>query len=239
MFHVQHHVLESASRPRCDRRGLPHIVNVVRRTRRMANPQGNTKRCSKCGETKPATPEHFSRKASSRDGLYPWCKPCKMSYSAARQPDYYAANQAEDNARSAAYYSSHREEIAVKRASAQGHAIAKKTRSKHPDRGRARQAVAYAIKAGRLVIQPCSSCELAPKKVNGQQRIEAHHHLGYSEEHWLDIVWLCQRCHGKAETSERRTGRAETEPPEPSRQESRPAMEHPEAEDELEQMSLW
>lgn len=222
----------------------------------MDEVQGSAKRCLKCGETKPATAEHFSRKASSRDGLYPWCKPCKRAYNAVHAASYRATHKEEDNARSNAYYASHREAISASRkiynASELGSAVRrryrtselgldarKRYRTAHPDRERARHAVSSAIRSGNLVRQPCSSCGLTPKKVNGQQRIEAHHHLGYSEEHWLDIVWLCQRCHGQAEASERRTGRAETKPPEPSRQESRPATEHPRAEDELDQMSLW
>lgn len=34
------------------------------------------KRCSKCGELKPATPEYFHRSKSDRDGWFHYCKPC-------------------------------------------------------------------------------------------------------------------------------------------------------------------
>src|SRR5260221_33674 len=38
------------------------------------------KRCSKCGEFKPATPEYFSRNKNCKDGLHVWCKPCSKQY---------------------------------------------------------------------------------------------------------------------------------------------------------------
>lgn len=52
----------------------------------------------------------------------------------------------------------------------------------------ARRAVATAIRTGDLERQPCLVC--------GQPG-EAHHHLGYEPEHWLDVEWLC-RTHHKA-----------------------------------------
>lgn len=30
-------------------------------------------------------------------------------------------------------------------------------------------------------------------------RLNAHHHKGYAKAHWLDVRWLCARCHRKAE----------------------------------------
>lgn len=38
------------------------------------------KRCSRCGESKPADPDHFARHKRSADGLYSWCKVCKHAY---------------------------------------------------------------------------------------------------------------------------------------------------------------
>jgi 5-methylcytosine-specific restriction endonuclease McrA len=35
-----------------------------------------TKRCSKCGEEKPATSEFFHRRSTAKDGLFSYCKPC-------------------------------------------------------------------------------------------------------------------------------------------------------------------
>jgi hypothetical protein len=39
--------------------------------------------CSKCGETKPDTREHF--RASTKKASHPWCKPCDSKYHYARR----------------------------------------------------------------------------------------------------------------------------------------------------------
>ena len=57
-----------------------------------------------------------------------------------------------------------------------------------PKRARARKEVSRAKKRGDIVSGPCVRC-------GSFGRVEAHHHLGYSEEHWLDVIWLCARCH--------------------------------------------
>jgi 5-methylcytosine-specific restriction endonuclease McrA len=51
------------------------------------------KRCTKCGELRPATPEYFRRMSSRPDGLRPNCKICEMGHSrlppsAISQPGY-------------------------------------------------------------------------------------------------------------------------------------------------------
>ena len=56
----------------------------------------------------------------------------------------------------------------------------------------AHNAVNTAVLEGRLVRPfTCENC----KKMG--LRIEGHHHLGYEPEHWLDIQWLCSKCHHK------------------------------------------
>jgi hypothetical protein len=57
-------------------------------------------------------------------------------------------------------------------------------------RHRAQKTVRQAIRDG-ILVKPaqCSQCpETYP--------IEAHHHHGYARECWLDVVWLCPKCHG-------------------------------------------
>ncbi|MGH9299940.1 MAG: hypothetical protein ACRDZT_08465 [Acidimicrobiales bacterium] len=49
--------------------------------------------------------------------------------------------------------------------------------------------VAHALKSGRLVKSDvCERCGNA-------DTLQAHHHRGYRREHWLDVRWLCWRCH--------------------------------------------
>lgn len=73
-----------------------------------------------------------------------------------------------------------------------------------PDRQpqRARAALRYAVRTGRLVRpSACSSCGVEGKRIHG------HHHNGYSPEHALDVVWLCSRCHHKADAESHERGR--------------------------------
>lgn len=54
-------------------------------------------------------------------------------------------------------------------------------------RHKAGRAVAAAVKSGVLVRGPCRDC--------GKTPADGHHHKGYAPEHWLDVIWLCRRCH--------------------------------------------
>ena len=55
----------------------------------------------------------------------------------------------------------------------------------------AHHAVEAAVRTGKLARpDTCESCGATGK-------IEAHHHLGYEPEHWLDVQWLCQLCHAR------------------------------------------
>ena len=40
----------------------------------------DTKKCSKCGEEKPVTPEYFNRATRIKSGLISQCKSCKKKY---------------------------------------------------------------------------------------------------------------------------------------------------------------
>lgn len=56
---------------------------------------------------------------------------------------------------------------------------------------KAHHAVEAAINQGTLA-RP-EACELC----GSAGEIEAHHHLGYAQEHWLHVQWLCVKCHAK------------------------------------------
>lgn len=58
---------------------------------------------------------------------------------------------------------------------------------------KAHWAVDNAVRSGKLVRpEHCQGCGSLCKP-------EAHHHNGYEKEHWLDVVWLCDICHAKAD----------------------------------------
>ena len=64
-------------------------------------------------------------------------------------------------------------------------------RLKTAERRGASNAVALAIREGRLIrAAVCEECNI-------EGFTEGHHHKGYAEEFWLDVVWLCLSCHGK------------------------------------------
>jgi len=61
---------------------------------------------------------------------------------------------------------------------------------KHPEMYKAKAAVAAALERGDLVRgTECCSC--------GEIKPTVAHHWSYEEEHWLDVVWICRRCHVK------------------------------------------
>lgn len=55
----------------------------------------------------------------------------------------------------------------------------------------ARRYVTTLVHRGHFRKLPCAVC--------GQQKVEAHHYLGYSKEHALDVVWLCPLHHDHVE----------------------------------------
>jgi len=71
-----------------------------------------TKTCSKCGTTYPATPEFFVRSKIHKDGLYPSCKKCTR----AQYREHYERNREKIIARTTQYHQDNPD--AQKRASA-------------------------------------------------------------------------------------------------------------------------
>lgn len=58
----------------------------------------------------------------------------------------------------------------------------------------ARMAVRKAVREGILV--PKTECEICGKPADKQQ-LDAHHHLGYADAHWLSVQWLCRADHAR------------------------------------------
>lgn len=141
------------------------------------------KYCTKCNEEKSL--DCFSKDKSRKGGLQVYCKVCAKKY---KQTEAVKAVQAK-----------YKQTEAGKAAQRRGHA-------KHPSERKARTKVNHAITAGRLVRpEKCSvvDCE--------STRVEAHHYLGYEEEHWLDVEWFCKKHHMEADrlessSSEKRSG---------------------------------
>lgn len=55
-------------------------------------PEG-MKKCTKCGEIKPATAEYFNRDRTKKDGVGSWCKECRSEYNREYNREYYQKNK--------------------------------------------------------------------------------------------------------------------------------------------------
>lgn len=73
-------------------------------------------------------------------------------------------------------------------------------RYKNPLKYKAHCSVNNALRDGRIVRpDTCSCCQSTSK-------LQAHH-WSYEEEHWLNVVWLCTRCHADEHNRLRELGR--------------------------------
>jgi hypothetical protein len=63
---------------------------------------------------------------------------------------------------------------------------------------KARAKVSHEVRVGRLV-KPDNCFLYSPFYPLCKGRIEAHHFLGYREEHWLSVKWLCSKHHAEAD----------------------------------------
>lgn len=143
-----------------------------------------TKKCPRCKRTKPRSEFHKDKRA--KDGFLYQCKDCNKKHAL----NHYHANKDERMAVIAAWQGANLEKVAeIKRKSK------RLSYKKDPRKDKARAAAAYAERYG-VLIRPsvCEGC-------GADEFLERHHYLGYEKEHWLDVEYLCKRCHKKAEDS--------------------------------------
>jgi hypothetical protein len=55
---------------------------------------------------------------------------------------------------------------------------------------KAHKAVASALRSGELVADACC------RHCGAVTKLQGHHHRGYDRRNWLNVLWLCQSCHG-------------------------------------------
>lgn len=65
-------------------------------------------------------------------------------------------------------------------------------KASQPIRVKARAAVATALRKG--IIQRPEACD----RCSAVGPVDAHHHCGWEPEQWLNVTWLCRRCHKAA-----------------------------------------
>ena len=135
------------------------------------------KTCANCHETQ--SDDRFYSDTSRQGGLARVCKTCDSE----RKKAMYQANRRAILERVSSYQKSEVGKEVHRRAS-------ENYWNKHPERKAAHNAVTLEVVTGRMPAartQVCANC--------GQSASEYHHHLGYSDRNWLDVIPLCSACH--------------------------------------------
>lgn len=126
------------------------------------------------------------------------CENCSSIFEAWRHQRIYCdiCRKQRRDASLGTYASSEKGQIYRKRASSKynssekGRIRRKRYASLNPDKIKARNTLTNAVRTGKIVRG--SSCEdSALGYCSG--RIGADHYLGYEEDHYLDIQWVCAR----------------------------------------------
>ncbi len=130
------------------------------------------KKCFKCGVVKPMADYYVH--PQMKDGYLNKCKECAKADSTARRMSKLDEVRAYDRER--ATRPERRKQMA---------AVTRRLRRENPERVRAHNAVARAVRSGRLLRGPCSVCGTA-------EDVHAHHD-DYSKP--MMIEWLCNHHH--------------------------------------------
>jgi len=171
-----------------------------------------SKRCSKCKQIKPLS--EFYKDHGKKDGHRNYCKSCQKDYDQsekgkAREKRYRQSLQGKtkrkEYAKSAEGKASHKRHRQSEKFKATRKryrqtekckknqiAAIKHFRIRHPEQRKAKDAVNYAIKTGRLIRPDTLQCHYCPAQAK-----QYHHHKGYEHEHWLHVIPVCLKCHGK------------------------------------------
>lgn len=108
----------------------------------------------------------------------------------AKRREKYAENPDAVRASKQKYYGKYRHDPEYRRRSALTVSRWNRENRWHP-RICAQKAVALAIRSGCLKRLPCEKCGTT-------ENIHAHHHKGYTLEHWFSVQWLCRQHHKEA-----------------------------------------
>lgn len=159
---------------------------------------GDGKVCTRCLRARPL--DDFHKALLGALGRAAICKACVS----ARAHERYKKKRRYIREQTRAYRERHAEQLreASKRRyqarKEQVRELVRANRRANPDKFRARQAVAKALKRG-LLTKP-DACEKCGRK--DAPRLVAHHH-SYAKEFWLDVEFICNRCHSRHHGEER------------------------------------
>ena len=157
------------------------------------------KTCFKCGATKPYT--EFYKHKQMRDGFMGKCKSCAKSDTKKNREDNLEYYQEYDRQR---HYNNPERRAANHKASrkwrkenaARHVELTKAWAQRNPEKRKAHNAVANALRDGKMERKPCEVC--------GGENVQAHHY-DYSKP--LDVVWLCHAHHIQHHVDERKDQR--------------------------------
>lgn len=180
-----------------------------------------------CQQSNPQPIENFGKNKTKKDGLQSWCKSCFSEYikdyaktdkghevrkQAKRRYVQSLHGKEKIKQYNAEYYQRHRESLlrppntkplsnTPKNKSlrkffrTEKGRIARNRYRNNPankDQIRAAQVINNAVRdklLPHISTQSCSLCD--------NQAEQYHHHKGYEEEYWLDVVPMCRKCHMK------------------------------------------
>lgn len=129
------------------------------------------KTCRICKEQKPLAEYHNDKRG--KDGKSSTCKACKRSIDRCR----YCCDSETIKTRVKRYQAGEGRAVV--------NAVKAEYKKRHPKKAKAHGKVAYAIKKGILIRQPCQECK--------STRHVVAHHDDYDQP--LAIRWLCEDCH--------------------------------------------
>jgi len=190
-----------------------------------------TKRCSHCKQIKSII--EFRKNKSAKDGLHNQCKVCEYEYrisdrgkkshnawdkkyrqtergkasARSRQKKWRNSTKGKkycyDYNRSSQYKISHKKYVLAEKGKTNKYKQCRKNYKKFPNKNKARDAVKYAVKTGKLPNVKSLQCSYCSEQANVY-----HHHKGYDKASQLIVEPVCYICHKKIH-SNGLSGRAE------------------------------
>ncbi|HEB26928.1 MAG TPA: hypothetical protein ENI05_03995 [Porticoccus sp.] len=149
------------------------------------------KKCSSCKEIKPLT--EFYKNCCRKDGYRCYCKDCHTKIN----QQYWKTKKGKLCKQKATkkFRQTEKGKLIQQKASSKylktekGRQNHKEYCNKNPEKRKAKNAIASAIRSNKLVRPDTLSCSC------GEQAMEYHHHKGYDLKHWLNVVAVCHKCH--------------------------------------------
>ena len=141
--------------------------------------------------------ENFNKDNGKADGLYPYCKACRVSmtkkYNETHREsrrrgheEYYRANKEKCLAMIKRWHNSESGKEHHRRSG-------RRQLIRNPEKVRARGMLRYNVWLNKIAKpDSCEACGITGVRICG------HHHNGYSKEHRYDVRWLCDTCHRQA-----------------------------------------